>query len=103
MGRVASIIGGMILVLCLGVYIYAIVFYDKPTRFNQGDCLKMNFDGVESWFDNITVKVEHVGKENYGVKHWFEGYWSHGMGTWPFSLPSVKVECPVEVIDEKTN
>lgn len=74
---------------------------NQPVRFQTGACLHINWDGVESWFDNVTAKVEYVGKQNYGVRYWFEDHWSTGVGTWPFSLPSTTVECPVELEDEK--
>ena len=89
-------------VLCImivggGLFLYVTKpWVSVDMKFNKGECLMIDADGVETWFDNIIARVETVGKNNYGVKYWFEYGWSSGTGTWPFSLKSMKVECPVE-------
>ena len=66
----------------------------KEVPFKEGDCIKMNFDGVESWHYGMVSRIESIGKDNYGVKYWLEFGWSTGVGTIPFTVNVSKVVCP---------
>lgn len=73
-----------------------------PDHYPEGTCLKMSFPSVESWHGNLTARVERIGKQNYEVKYWMEYGWTNLTDTWPFSLETVKVGCPMEVQDHES-
>jgi hypothetical protein len=74
----------------------------KEVAYKEGDCLKMDFPGVEAWHYGMIARVDTIGKQNYGVKYWLEYGWSTYTDTWPFSLSVVKVACPQENHNDET-
>ena len=77
------------------VYVFGLPWVKaKELPFKEGDCIKMNFDGVESWHYGMVSRIESIGKDNYGVKYWLEFGWSTGVGTIPFTVNVSKVVCP---------
>jgi hypothetical protein len=87
---------GWFLLVCVvvGASGWSLMSKLKEGTYKEGDCIKMNFDGVESWHYGMTSRIESIGKDNYGVKYWLEYGWSTGVGTIPFTVNVTKVSCP---------
>lgn len=74
-------------------------FFNKEEQFKVDDCIKLSWEGVETWNSSTVAKIRTVGKANYEVRYWAEYGWTNLTDTWPFSQPVTKVACPVEVKD----
>lgn len=85
---------GVMAMIAGGTLAYVVYPHAKEVPYKEGDCIKMNFDSVESWHYGMVSRIESIGKDNYGVKYWLEYGWSTGVGTIPFSVNVTKVVCP---------
>ena len=89
--------------LAAGITVAVVKYpWAKDLPYKEGDCLKMDFPGVEQWHYGMVARVDTIGKQNYGVKYWLEYGWSTYTDTWPFSLSVVKVTCPAQENHEET-
>lgn len=93
--RIILVVGICMIAVFAGYFVYG-KYGNAEIRYHEGDCLKMDFPGVEAWHYGMIARVDTIGKQNYGVKYWLEYGWSTYTDTWPFSLSVVKVQCPQE-------
>jgi hypothetical protein len=93
--KITTFVAALMICAVVG-YLYTTHPWAKDLPYKEGDCLKMDFPGVEAWHYGMIARVDTIGKQNYGVKYWLEYGWSSYTDTWPFSLSVVKVQCPQE-------